>query len=142
MTTQAKLPLPLEADQLLRKANPAVIAAIRKDGSPHTAVTWYSWDGHRVLVNMDESRVRLQHMRRDPRVSLTVLDAQSWYRQLTVFGHVVDIHDDLEFADADALSIRYTREPFRDRKRHRVSAEIELDGWYGWEAARPWPPKS
>ena len=81
-----KLPLPPEADQLLRKANPAVIATIRKDGSPHTAVTWYEWDGRRILTNMDETRVRLQHMRRDPRVSLTVVDAQSWYRQLTVFG--------------------------------------------------------
>ncbi len=137
-----KLPLPPEVDQLLRKANPAVIATIRKDGSPHTAVTWYGWDGNRVLVNMDESRVRLRHMRRDPRVSLTVLAAESWYRQLTVFGHVVEIHDDPDCVDADKLSIRYTRRPFGDRTRHRVSAEIELSGWYGWEAASPWPPKS
>ena len=136
-----KPPLPSEADQLLRKANPAVIATIRKDGSPHTAVTWYDWDGRRVLTNMDATRVRLQHMRRDPRVSLTVLDAQSWYRQLTVFGHVVEIREDPDFVDADKLSLRYTREPFGDRTRHRVSAEIELDGWYGWEAAQPWPPK-
>ncbi len=137
-----ELPLPPEADQLLRKANPAVIATIRKDGSPHTAVTWYGWDGKHVLVNMDATRVRLQHMRRDPRVSLTVLDAQSWYRQLTVFGRVAEIREDADFTDADALSLRYTREPFGDRARRRISAEIELDGWYGWEAARPWPPSS
>ena len=137
-----KLPLPPEADQLLRKANPAVIATIRKDGSPHTAVTWYEWDGRRILTNMDETRIRLEHMRRDPRVSLTVLDAQSWYRQLTVFGRVVEIRDDLDFADADQLSLRYTRQPWVDRGRHRVSADIALDGWYGWEAASPWPPKS
>jgi PPOX class probable F420-dependent enzyme len=137
-----KLPLPPEADQLLRKANPAVIATIRRDGSPHTAATWYDWDGRRVLVNMDESRVRLQHMRRDPRVSLTILDAP-WYRQVTVWGRVVEIRDDLDFADADTLSLRYTRQPWGDRGRHRVSADIELDGWYGWEAASPWPlPKS
>src|SRR2546428_8700145 len=137
-----KLPLPPEADQLLRKANPAVIATLRKDGSPHTAVTWYAWDGNRVLTNMDATRVRLGHMRRDPRVSLTVLDAQSWYRQLTVFGRVVEIREDPDFADADKLSLRYTRQPFGDRTRQRVSAEIELDRWYGWEAASPWPPKS
>ncbi len=137
-----KLPLPPEVDQLLRKANPAVIATLRKDGSPHTAVTWYIWDGDHVLVNMDATRVRLQHMRRDPRVSLTVLDAQSWYRQLTVFGLVVKIREDGDCADIDRLSVRYTREPFRDRTRRRVSADIELDGWYGWEASSPWPPAS
>src|SRR2546427_11104656 len=73
-----KLPLPPEADQLLRKANPAVIATIRKDGSPHTAVTWYGWDGNRALVNMDETRGRLQHMRPDGRIAVTGVDAPSW----------------------------------------------------------------
>ena len=69
-----KLPLPADAEELLRKPNPAVIATLREDGSPHTAVTWYVWEDGRVLVNMDVSRVRLKHLRRDPRVSLTVLD--------------------------------------------------------------------
>ena len=51
-----KPPLPPEVDALLRKANPAVIATVRADGSPHTAATWYDWDGERLLVNMDASR--------------------------------------------------------------------------------------
>jgi hypothetical protein len=44
-----------------------------------TAATWYLWDNGRVLVNMDEGRKRLQHMRSNPQVSLTVLDAGDWY---------------------------------------------------------------
>ena len=75
-----KLPLPPEVDRLLRKANPAVIATLRQDGSPHTAVTWYDWDGERMLVNIDSTRIRLKHMRRDPRVSVTVMDGAAWYR--------------------------------------------------------------
>jgi hypothetical protein len=78
-------------------------------------------------------------MRRDPRVSLTVLDGPNWYRQLTVFGHVADIRDDADFADIDRLSIRYTRERFHNRARKRVTALIELDGWYGWHGSSPWP---
>ena len=137
-----KLPLPSEADQLLRRANPAVIATIRTDGSPHTAVTWYDWDGSRILVNMDETRVRLQHMRRDPRVALTVVDGADWYRQQTLFGRIAELRDDPDFADIDRLSLRYTRRAFHNRTRKRVSGLIELDGWYGWEGANPWPPKA
>jgi PPOX class probable F420-dependent enzyme len=134
-----KPPLPPEADEFLRKPNPAVIATVREDGSPHTAATWYDWDGERILVNMASSRVRLQHLRRDPRVSLTVLDSGSWYRQVTVFGRAVEIVADPDLADIDRLSKRYTGNPYRDRARESVSAWIELDGWYGWENAGTWP---
>ena len=136
-----KPPLPPEADRLLRKANPAVIATLRQDGSPHTAVTWYDWDGRHVLVNMDAARARLKHMRRDPRVSLSVMDGTEWYRQLTIFGRVVEIRDDPEFKDIDRLSLRYTRRQHHNRLRARISAVIEPVGWYGWEGSTPWPPR-
>ena len=66
------VPLPSEIVEFLRQPNPAVVASLRADGSPHTAATWYELedDGH-VLLNMDESRRRLDFMRRDPRVTLT-----------------------------------------------------------------------
>ena len=43
------------------------------DGTPHTAATWYDWEDGRFLLNMDDGRRRLDFMRRDPRVSLTIL---------------------------------------------------------------------
>jgi PPOX class probable F420-dependent enzyme len=134
-----KPPLPVEADALLRRANPAVIATLRADGSPHTAVTWYDWDGERLLVNMDSTRLRLKNMRRDPRVSLTVMDSADWYRQLTIFGRVAEIRDDPEFKDIDRLSLRYTRRQFGNRLRARISALIVPDAWYGWQASAHWP---
>jgi PPOX class probable F420-dependent enzyme len=137
-----KLPLPREAEELLGKANPAVIGTVRADGSPHTAVTWYLWENGRVLVNMAATRVRLRHIKRDPRVSLTVMDSQSWYRQVTVFGNAVEIYDDKDLADIDRLSLRYTRNPYRNREDARVSAWVEVEGWYGWENASAWPASS
>jgi len=134
-----KLPLPRDAEELLRRPNPAVIATLREDGSPHTAVTWYLWENGRGLVNMAATRVRLGHIKRDPRVSLTVLDSQSWYRQVTVFGNVVEIYDDKDLTDIDRLSMRYTRAAYRNREDARVSAWIEVEGWYGWENASTWP---
>ena len=124
---------------MLRKANPAVIGTLRADGSPHTAVTWYDWDGERVLVNMDSTRLRLKNLRRDPRATLTVMDGEGWYRQVTLLGRAVEIRDDPEFRDIDRLSLRYTRRQFNNRLRTRISALIEPESWYGWQGSSFWP---
>ncbi len=126
---------PPEIDELMRRPNPAVVATLRPDGSPHTVATWYLWDGERVLLNMDESRARLGFMRRDPRVSLTVLDAESWYRQVTLLGRVAELVDDDGLADIDRLSRHYGGEPFRDRESRRVSAWVEVESWHLWPPA-------
>src|SRR5439155_5544609 len=51
------VPVPPDAEEFLRRANPAIVATLRRDGSPHTVPTWYDWEDGRVLLNMDESRV-------------------------------------------------------------------------------------
>ena len=134
------LPLPLEVVDFLRKPNPAVIASLRPDGSPHTVATWYSWeeDGH-VLLNMEETRRRLRFMRRDPRVALTALDHEDWGRHVTLFGRIVRIEKDSDLADIDRLAIRYAGVPFRRRDARRYSAWMKVESWYGWEGSEPWP---
>jgi len=72
-------------------------------------------------------------------LSLTVSDAPDWYRQLTLFGRVDEIRDDADFADIDRLSLRYSRRPFRNRLRARISALIVPERWYGWEGSSHWP---
>ena len=134
-----RLPLPPEVDEFLRRPNPAVVASLRPDGSPHTVATWYLWDGARVLLNMDESRLRLRFMRRDPRVALTVLDEGSWYRHVSLLGRAVEIVDDDGLADIDRLSLHYSGEPFRDRESRRFSAWVEPTAWHAWEGSGPWP---
>lgn len=134
-----KLPLPPEADALLRRPNPAVIATLLGGGAPHTAATWYEWDGERILVNMDASRLRLRNMRDDPRVSLTVFDGGDWYRHLTLLGRVDEMREDGDLADIDRLALHYTRQPFRNRRAERISALIEPERWYGWEGSGFWP---
>lgn len=126
------VPVPSEVDEFLRRPNPAVVATLRLDGSPHTAPTWYDWDGASVLLNMDEDRVRLRFMRRDPRVALTVLAADSWYRHVSLLGRIVSIEADEELADIDRLARRYTGEPFRTRDCKRVSAWMEPKRWHEW----------
>jgi PPOX class probable F420-dependent enzyme len=127
-----RLPFPPEVDELLRRPNPAVVATVRPDGSPHSVATWYLWDGARILLNMDESRARLAFLRHEPRLSLTVLDAESWYSQVNVDGLVAELVDDAELEDIDRLARHYTGRPFRDRVSRRVSAWVEVERWHAW----------
>jgi PPOX class probable F420-dependent enzyme len=131
------VPVPPEVDALLSRANPAVIATVRPDGSPHTVPTWYDWEDGRVLLNMDESRLRLRFLRRDPRAALTVLDGASWYSHVSLIGRVVSIEDDPDLADIDRLAIRYTGRPFTRRDARRVTAWLEPERWHGWSGAAP-----
>jgi PPOX class probable F420-dependent enzyme len=133
-----KPPLPLELDAFLSRPNPAVLATLRGDGSPHTVGTWYLWEGGRVLVNMDEGRKRLKHLRSDPRVSVTVLGTDDWERHVTLQGRVASIESDPQFEGIDRLARRYTGSPFRSRDRGRISAWIEVESWHAWAGARPW----
>jgi len=127
-----RVPVPPEVDELLRRPNPAVIATLRPDGAPHSVPTWYDWEGGRVLLNMEDTRLRLGYMRRDPRVSLTVLAEDGWYRHVSLLGRIVSIEDDDGLADIDRLALRYTGQPFRTRDRRRVSAWMEPERWHGW----------
>jgi PPOX class probable F420-dependent enzyme len=123
-------PLPEEVVEFLKEPHAAVISTVRSDGAPYSAATWYDWDGGRILVNMDFERLRLSHMRRDPRVAVTVLDIGDWYRAVTVLGTVVQIRDDEGLADIDRLSVRYRGAPYWNRERRRVTAFIEPERWH------------
>jgi PPOX class probable F420-dependent enzyme len=127
-----RLPLPPELDELVGRANPAVVATVRPDGGPHTAATWYDWEDGRVLLNMDESRARLRHMQANPRVSLTVFDGDNWERHVTLLGRVTSIEPDDDLTDIDRLALRYTSKPFGTRGRGRVTAWMKPDLWSSW----------
>jgi PPOX class probable F420-dependent enzyme len=135
-----KPPLPPEIEEFLAQPNPSVIATLALDGSPHSAATWYLWEHGRALVNMDSSRKRLEHLRRDPRVSLTVLDKDEWYRQVTLRGRATLQPDD-DLKDIDRIARYYTGDRYADRERESVSAWIEVESWYGWHGGGFWTGK-
>ncbi|MDQ3616248.1 MAG: PPOX class F420-dependent oxidoreductase [Actinomycetota bacterium] len=130
-----KSPLPDDVRQLLAKPNPCVITAVRADGQPVSVATWYLLDGDRILVNMDEGRKRLDYLRADPRVSLTVLDEAGWYTHVSLQGRIAEMRADPGLEDIDRLAMHYTGNSYSNRERARVSAWVDIDRWHGWGAA-------
>jgi PPOX class probable F420-dependent enzyme len=134
-----KPPLPSHLDDFLKQPNPSVIASLRDDGSPHTAATWYLWEDGRVIVNMDEGRKRLQYLRNDPRVSITVLGrGDDWYHHVTLVGRVASLDPDPELEVIDRLSKHYMGGEYGQRDRGRVTAVIEVESYHSWAGGKPW----
>jgi PPOX class probable F420-dependent enzyme len=130
------VPVPPDVEAFLARPNPAVVATVSPSGTPHTAATWYDWEDGRVLLNMDESRLRLRYLRRNPAVALTVLGEDDWYAQITLLGRVISIEDDADLTDIDRLAVRYYGEPFRSRDAKRVTAWMEPERWSSWPLPR------
>jgi PPOX class probable F420-dependent enzyme len=129
-------PVPADVDEFLARPNIAVVASLDGEGAPHSVATWYDWDDGRVLLSMDNSRRRLRYLREDPRVTLTVIDADDWYRHISLQGEVVEMHEDEGLVDIDRLSRRYTGAEYQTRDSPRTTAWVRVDRWHGWDASR------
>ena len=64
---------------------------MREDGKPHQTPVWVDWDGDHVLLNLNNFRAKLEHLRHDPRVSVLVLDRNDPFRWIAIEGTVAEI---------------------------------------------------
>ncbi len=133
-----RAPVPRDVHEFLKERHPAVVSTVRPDGSPHAASTWYLWDGERVMLNMDRSRKRLAFLERDPRLALTVVDADNWGRSVTLIGAIDEFRPDPDLADIDRLALRFQGYTFEARVRDSVTAMMRIDSWHGWNVDHIW----
>ena len=125
--------LPSSLADFLSKPNPAVMATLAKDGRPVTVATWYALEpSGRVLLNLDGERVRLGHIRRDPRIALTAIDLADWGNHVSLQLVAVEIADDEDLRDIDAIARHYTGSAYPNRDRPRVSVRADVRSWHGW----------
>ncbi|MDR2988243.1 MAG: PPOX class F420-dependent oxidoreductase [Nocardiopsaceae bacterium] len=74
--------------KLLDGKNYAVLATVNADGSPQTSAMWVGRDGDDLLFSTIEGRVKHRNMVRDPRVSVTILDAADPENYVELRGRV------------------------------------------------------
>ena len=93
--------------ELFRGKNWGTVVTLRKDGSPHSTPVWVDTDGEKVIFNTAVGRAKERHIRRDPRVAITVLpadDQQAGY--VTVYG-TAEISEEGAFDEIDRLAQKY-----------------------------------
>jgi PPOX class probable F420-dependent enzyme len=75
-----------DALALLRQPIYSWVTTVRADGSLHSTVVWVDTDGEEVIFNTAIGRAKERHLRRNPNVSVSLLDPADPYHFLSVSG--------------------------------------------------------
>jgi PPOX class probable F420-dependent enzyme len=120
--------IPENYQDLFQKKAFCSLATVMPDGKPQVTPVWCDFDGTHVLVNSAKGRVKDRNMRRDPRVSLAVIDPDNPYRYLQLQGRVVEITENGADQHIDKMSKKYLGQdkyPYRQPGEVRVLYRIE-----------------
>jgi PPOX class probable F420-dependent enzyme len=91
----------------------AVLTTLLPDGQPQSHVVWLEHRSGRLLVNTERHRSKYRNVRRDPRVTLLLIDGTDPHHFLEVRGHVEQTIQGTEARDhADRLSLAYRGHPY------------------------------
>jgi len=99
--------IPQKFTDLFDKKVFANLATLMPDGRPQVIPVWCEFDGTHILVNSAKGRQKDRNMRRDPRVSLSIMDPDNSYRYLEVRGEVVEIEEDVALEHINKLAKKY-----------------------------------
>ena len=122
--------LPETHRDLLDKKAFASLGTLMPDGRPQVTPVWVDYDGTYLFVNSAKGRAKDKNMRREPRVSLAIIDPDNPYRYLEVRGRVVEVTEDGADKHIDKMAKKYLgkdKYPFSQPGEVRVLYKIEPD---------------
>jgi len=126
--------IPEKYRDLFQKRAFASLATIMPDGTPQVTPVWCDYDGTNVLVNTAKGRVKDRNMRRDPRVSLAIMDPDNPYRYLEVRGKVSEVTENGASSHIDKMAKKYLdkdKYPFAQPGEVRVLYKITPEKVHG-----------
>jgi PPOX class probable F420-dependent enzyme len=113
--------------ELFRGKNWATVTTLRNDGSPHSTPVWIDTDGEHVIFNTAVGRAKERHLRRDPRVSVTVLPADNQQAGYVSVTGTAEIVEEGAFEHIDKLAQKYLgkeKYPYLQEGEQRVIVRI------------------
>ena len=118
-----------EARKILSEPNFGFLATVMEDGSPQVSPVWVDVDDGRVVINTARGRLKERNMRRDPRVAVSVANAQNQYEKVDIRGRVVEmVEGDEAFRHIDEMAMKYMGQekyPFLQPGEERIKIVIE-----------------
>ena len=114
---------------LAEGANFAALTTVLPDGQPQTHIMWVGCDEKHLIINTEVHRRKFKNVEQDPRVTVTIWDADNPYSFVEVRGRVVDtVTGDEARGNIDALSQKYIgRDYASDIQSERVILRIAPD---------------
>ncbi len=113
---------------LFKKKAFANLATLMPDGQPQVTPVWCDFDGQHVIINSAKGRQKDRNLRREPRVSLSIMDPDNPYRYLEVRGRVAEITEEGADEHIDRMAKKYLgldKYPYRQPGEVRVMYKIK-----------------
>ena len=94
---------------LAQAKNFAALTTLMPDGHPQTQIMWVGANDEHVIINTQLDRQKYRNVLADPRVTVTVFDADNPYRYVEARGRVARTQDGAAAAASiDELSRKFT----------------------------------
>lgn len=98
---------------LAQGKNFAAFTTMLPSGQPMTQVMWVDADDRHILINSEVGRQKIANVTKNPRVTVTVIDADNPYHYAEVRGTVVEqVKGPRARAHIDELSQKYHGRPY------------------------------
>jgi PPOX class probable F420-dependent enzyme len=104
--------LSTEVKQLIDRPNFAHLATLMPNGSPQSVPVWIGRDGDHIVICTGETSLKGKNTRRDPRVSLSIVEFHNPYEEVQIRGRVVERRADPDLKVMDPISHKHTGKPF------------------------------
>jgi PPOX class probable F420-dependent enzyme len=116
--------------ELFRGKNWGTVVTLREDGSPHATPVWIDTDGEHVLFNTAIGRAKERHLRRDPRIAVTVLPAENQQSGYVSVTGTAELSEDGAKDHIDKLAKKYLGQdeyPYLQPGERRVIVTVTPD---------------
>ena len=115
-----------QQEQFLEQPFVGVATTLRDDGSPHNTVVWVDVENGTVSFNTAVGRAKERHLRKNPRVALTIVDPADPYKWVSLSGQA-ELTTDGADPQIDKLAKKYLGKdeyPWRNPEEQRVKVRI------------------
>ncbi len=122
--------IPDKYRDLFSKKAFASLGTLMPDGRPQVTPVWVDVEGDLIVINSAKGRQKDRNLRRDPRVSLAIIDPDNPYRYLELRGRVVEITEQGAADHIDKMAKKYLgvdKYPYRNADEVRVMYKIQPD---------------
>ena len=111
--------------------NPYVgtVTTLRDDGAPHNTIVRVDAEDGTLTLNTAVGRAKERHLRRDPRIALTVVNPENTYKWVSVSGRA-ELTTEGADDQIDKLAKKYLGEDryrWRSRDEQRISIKFRPD---------------
>ncbi|MYZ10690.1 TIGR03618 family F420-dependent PPOX class oxidoreductase [Streptomyces sp. SID2999] len=90
-----------------------VVGTVQPDGSPQMSPVWVKRDGDDVLISTTVDRRKEKNLKRDPRVTVVVMDPENPYEYAEIRG-TAELTTEGGQALIDELSLKYTGKKYAE----------------------------